>query len=158
MIKNCLFAVALLSLALAGGCAKGGNGTGSGITVSVSDGNVPAIFPTQSVTFTATVTGTTNTAVTWSLSGPACTGTPNPCGAIDPNTGVYTAPATVPNPAAITITAQSAADSTATGVLQVHVVPVTVAVTPTPVTVGQNLVQQFTAVELPDDAPQKFTW
>jgi len=158
MIKNCLFAVALLSLALAGGCAKGGNGMGSGITVSVSDGNVPAIFPTQSVTFTATVTGTTNTAVTWSLSGSACTGTPNPCGAIDPNTGVYTAPATAPNPAAITITAVSAADSTATGVLQVHVVPVTVVVTPTPVTVGQNLVQQFTAVELPDDAPQKFAW
>ena len=26
MIKNCLFAMALLSLALAGGCAKGGNG------------------------------------------------------------------------------------------------------------------------------------
>ena len=26
MIKNCLFAVALASLALAGGCAKGGNG------------------------------------------------------------------------------------------------------------------------------------
>ena len=154
MIKNCLFAAALLSLALAGGCAKGGNGTGSGITVSVGDGNIPAIYPNQQLTFTATVTGTTNTTVTWSLSGTACTGTGNPCGTIDKNTGAYVAPAAVPSPATVTITATSAADSTATGGLQVHIVLISVVVTPTTVTVGQNLVQQFTAVAVPDDAPQ----
>jgi hypothetical protein len=158
MIKNCLFAAALLSLALAGGCAKGGNGTGSGITVSVGDGNIPAIYPIQQLTFTATVTGTTNKTVTWSLSGTACTGTGNPCGTIDKNTGAYVAPAAVPSPATVTITATSAADSTATGGLQVHIVLISVVVTPTTVTVGQNLVQQFTAVAVPDDAPQTFTW
>jgi hypothetical protein len=161
MIKNCLFAAALLSLALAGGCAKGGNGTGSGITVTVGDGNIPAIYPNQQLTFTATVTGTTNTTVTWSLSGTACTGTGNPCGTIDKNTGAYVAPAAVPSPATVTITATSAADSTATGGLQVHIVLISVVVTPTsPTTViiGQNLVQQFTAVAVPDDAPQTFTW
>ncbi len=158
MIKNCLFAAALLSLALAGGCAKGGNGTGSGITVSVGDGNIPAIYPNQQLTFTATVTGTTNKTVTWSLSGTACTGTGNPCGTIDKNTGAYVAPAAVPSPATVTITATSAADSTATGGLQVHIVLISVTVTPTTVTVGQNLVQEFTAVAVPDDAPQTFTW
>jgi len=158
MIKKCLFAAALMSLALAGGCAKGGNGTGSGITVSVGDGNIPAIYPNQHVTFTATVTGTTNMTVTWSLSGTACTGTGNPCGTIDKNTGAYVAPAAVPSPATVTITATSAADSTATGGLQVHIVLISVVVTPTTVTVEQNLVQQFTAVAVPDDAPQTFTW
>jgi hypothetical protein len=158
MIKNCLFAVALLSLALAGGCAKGGNGTGSGITVTVSDGNIPAIYPNQQVTFTATVTGTTNHTVTWSLSGTACTGTPNPCGTIDKNTGVYVAPAAVPSPATVTITATSAADSTATGAVTVHIVLIAVTVTPTTVTVGNGLEQQFTAIAVPDDAPQTFTW
>jgi len=158
MIKNCLFAMALLSLALAGGCAKGGNGTGSGITVTVSDGNISAIYPNQQVTFTATVTGTTNHTVTWSLSGTACTGTPNPCGTIDKNTGVYVAPAAVPSPATLTITATSAADSTATGAVTVHIVLIAVTVTPTTVTVGNGLEQQFTAIAVPDDAPQKFTW
>ena len=158
MIKNCLFAAALLSLALAGGCAKGGNGTGSGITVSVADGNIPAVYPNQQLTFTATVTGTTNKTVTWSLSGTACTGMGNPCGTIDKITGAYVAPVAVPSPATVTITATSAADSTATGGLQVHIVLISVVVTPTTVTVGQNLVQQFTAVAVPDDAPQTFTW
>ncbi len=158
MIKNCLFAVALLSLALAGGCAKGGNGAGNGITVTVSDGNLAALYATQTVQFKATVTGTTNMAVTWSLSGTACTGTPNACGTIDPTTGVYHAPATAPNPAAVTFTATSQADSTAIGSLGVKVVQVKVFVTPTPVTVGAALVQQFTAVAVPDSAPQTFTW
>src|ERR1700686_1454418 len=158
MIKKCLFAAALMSLALAGGCAKGGNGTGSGITVTVGDSNIPAIYPNQQLTFTATVTGTTNKTVTWSLSGTACTGTGNPCGTIDKNTGAYVAPAAVPSPATVTITATAAADSTATVGLQVHIVLISVVVTPTTVTVGQNLVQQFTAVAVPDDAPQTFTW
>ncbi len=159
MIKNCLFAVALLSLALASGCAKGGNGMGSGITVTVSaPNNISVIYPSQSVTFTATVTGTTNTAVTWSLSGTACTGTPNPCGTIDPTTGVYQAPGTALGPkVTITITATSQADTTVSGTLPVTV-QLTVVVTPTAVTVGQGLVQQFTAVAVPDDAPQTFTW
>ena len=76
MIKNCLFALALLSLALAGGCAKGGNGIFPTVTVNTPTGISPdAIYPTQSVTFTATTTDPAGGAVTWSLSGTACTGT-----------------------------------------------------------------------------------
>jgi hypothetical protein len=158
MMKKCLFSVALLSLALAGGCAKGGNGEASGIVIKVNDNNVSVIYPTQSVTFAATVTGTTNTAVTWSLSGGACTGGGNPCGTINATSGVYVAPATPPSPATVTITATSAADNTATGDDVVSIQLVTVVVTPTTVSIGENLVQQFTAVAVPDDAPQTFTW
>src|SRR5271154_163880 len=164
MTKRYLLAAALLSLALAGGCAKGGNGAGNGIIVTVSDattfshGNILVAGLSVVLNFTATVTGTTNTAVAWSLSGTACTGNPNPCGTIDPNSGVYNAPATVPNPAKVTITAVSRADSTARGNLPIKIVPVTVVVTPASVSVGQNLVQQFTAVAVPDNAPQTFTW
>jgi hypothetical protein len=158
MIKNCLFAVALLSLALAGGCAKGGNGTGNGISVAISDaGNLSVFYVTQVEQFTAKVTGTSNTAVTWSLSGTACTGSGNPCGTIDAN-GKYTAPANAPNPAQVTVTATSQADTTKSDSRAVTIKQITVRITPTPANVRVGLTQQFTAVALPDDAPQIFTW
>lgn len=164
MIKKCGLAFALMSLAMAVGCAKGGNGAGNGITVKVSVANsngqsISDVYETQSVTFSAQVTGTGNTAVAWTLSGKACSGNPNPCGTIDGNTGIYIAPATSPNPSAVTITATSRADSTARGALTINVVPVTVAISPaTPVSVGHGLVQQFTATAVPDDVAQTFTW
>jgi hypothetical protein len=157
MIKNCLFAVALLSLALAGGCAKGGNGLGSGISVAVSDGNLSVFYVTQVVQFTAKVTGTSNTAVTWSLTGTACTGSPNPCGTLDAN-GKYTAPANAPNPAQVTVTATSQADTTKSDSLTVPIKQITVQIAPNPVNVGIGLTEQFTAVVVPDDAPQNVTW
>lgn len=164
MIKNLLFSAALLSLALAVGCAKGGNGAGNGITIIVDDkdshGNtISAAYVTQSIQFTATVTGTANTAVAWTITGTACTGAGNPCGTIDVNSGLYQAPATVPSPNKITITATSRADSTARGNFGLNLVDVTVSVTPTPtVNVGHGLVQQFIATASPDLSPQTFTW
>jgi hypothetical protein len=161
MTKRCLLSAALLSLALAGGCAKGGNGNGNGITIKVNDGSIPAVYVGSTVTFTAMVTGTSNTAVAWTLSGTACTGTPNPCGTIDVDTGVYQAPPTPPSPTSVTITATSRADSTARGTDTITVVHVTTVVSPATapaVSVGQGLVQQFTAVAVPDNAPQTFTW
>ena len=170
MIKKCLFAAALLSLALAGGCAKGGNGTGPPpITIDVSitspkNVNPNAIYPTQSVTLTAKVSNSANTAVTWSLSGTACTGTPNPCGTLTPvtppptpATATYVAPAAVPA-SPVTITATLVADSSQTGTLQLTVVDITTDVAPAALSVGKGLIQQFTAVAVPDYAPQTFTW
>jgi hypothetical protein len=160
MIKNCLFAVALLSLALAGGCAKGGNGTAPPpITIDVTitspkDVIASAVYPTQSLTLTATVMNSTNTAVTWSLSG---AGTLTPVTPpTTPATATYMAPATAGSQP--TITATLASDSSKTGSLTITLLAVTVVVTPTAVTVGQGLVQQFTAVAVPDDAPQTFNW
>jgi hypothetical protein len=63
---------------------------------------------TQTVQFTATVSHSTNTAVTWSLAGAGCSGTT--CGTIS-SSGLYTTPASVPSPATVTVTATSAADT-----------------------------------------------
>lgn len=57
--------------------------------------------------FTATVQGGNNLNVTWSLSGSGCAG--NACGTLT-STGLYTAPATVPVPPAVTVTATAVAD------------------------------------------------
>ena len=158
MMKNCLLVVILLSLALAGGCAKGGNGVPPP-SLAVGDGNITAIYPNQSVTFTATVgTPPEPVAATWSLSGTSCTGSPNPCGTIDSSTGVYLAPPAVPSNPQITITATATSNSAETGSKSVNLVQLSVVVTPATVTVGENLVQQFTAVAVPDDAPQTFVW
>jgi hypothetical protein len=178
MIKNCLFAMALLSLALAGGCAKGGNGVvppPPAIDVAISSPknvNSGAIYPTQSLTLTATVSHASTTAVTWSL-GPAatCTGTPNPCGtltpvtpATTPATATYVAPACVSQTtvclsgAQPTVTATLTADTTVTGSLALNLVDITTEVAPSTLSVGKGLTQQFTAVAVPDDAPQTFTW
>ncbi len=158
MIKNFLFAVALLSVALASGCAKGGNGIGpQQVTVDVV--GQPAVYPGQTTTFTASITpSSTSQVVTWSLSGTACTGSGNPCGTINASTGAYVAPATVPSPAGVTITATSQADPTATGSLGIDIVDITTDVSPASLSVGTGLVQQFTAVAVPDDAPQTVTW
>jgi hypothetical protein len=59
--------------------------------------------------FTATVTGTENQQVTWTITGAAC-GTPAQCGSID-STGLYTAPASAPSPDLISVVATSADDS-----------------------------------------------
>jgi uncharacterized protein (DUF1800 family) len=62
--------------------------------------------------FTATVTGNTNTGVTWSVNGVA--GGNFTLGFITAN-GFYTAPPSVPSPNSITVTATSVADTTASG-------------------------------------------
>lgn len=164
MIKNLLIAAVLLSLALEVGCATGGNGIiGGGIVVTISDGNIGVFYPSEALTFTATVTGSTNTTVTWSLSGTACTGTGNPCGTIDATTGAYVAPATPPTPSNLAVVATSVANSQATAQDPITIQLATVVVTPSassssPVNVGESLKQQFTAVTVPDQAPQTFTW
>jgi hypothetical protein len=156
-MKNLLFAMALLSLALAGGCAKGGNGVIPTVTVSAPSGiNASALYPGQpNVTFTAITTNPADAPVTWSLTGTACTGTPNPCGTIDATTGAYQTPT---SPVSATVTATLQSDAGVKGTLPIAVVPVTVVVTPLTVNVGANSVQQFVAVAVPDDAPQTFTW
>ncbi len=160
MTKNFLFAAALMSLALASGCATGGKGPGAPITIKVN-GTIAVAYVTQTTTFTADVSNTSNTAVTWSLSGTACTGSSNPCGTIvsaTPTTGTYTAPATAPNPNTVTIVATSAADKTTTGSDTIKVTQVTVNVTPSTANVAAGQTQQFIAVAVPDDAPQTVTW
>jgi len=82
--------------------------TVTGIAVSISPTTV-SVATTATQPFTATVTGTANTAVTWQVNGVIGGDAIN--GAIS-TTGVYTAPATLPTPATVTVTAVAQADPT----------------------------------------------
>ncbi len=90
----------------------GTGGGSSNIVVSPANAFLPpsGSAPSQ-LQFTANVTGTNNTAVTWSVTsgvaGSGCSGTA--CGTIDSN-GLYTAPDVAPSPNAISVTATSVAD------------------------------------------------
>lgn len=105
-------------LLFSAGCAairSSGSGTTppqpSQIRVSVSP-NPASIRAGSSQQFTASVTGTTTTSVTWSVNnvpgGNSSTGTIS-------SSGMFTAPAAPPNPNTVTIQATSSADSSAIG-------------------------------------------
>jgi hypothetical protein len=118
---NWLEAALLLVWVFAVSCGGGGNSNTpnptstpqpqQNITVSVSPPSA-TMAPNGRQQYTATVTGTTNTGVIWSANkvqgGNAAVGTINA-------SGLYTAPATAPNPSAVNITAVSVADGTSSG-------------------------------------------
>jgi hypothetical protein len=63
--------------------------------------------------FSATITGTDNQQVTWTITGAGC-GLPGSCGSID-STGLYVAPSSTPAPDLISLTAISAEDTSKSG-------------------------------------------
>ena len=107
-----------LALAVTGFLVACGGGSSSSTTppvigVTVSPSTVNTLYPNltgapaQTQQFSATVSNTTSQTVTWAVTGGSANGT------IDPNSGLYTAPSSLPNPnSAITITATSAATTT----------------------------------------------
>ena len=112
------------------------------VTISPTSATVTAGGTQQ---FTATVQNASNTAVTWQVNG--VTGGSATMGTIS-SSGLYTAPATVPSPAAVTVKAVSQADPTKSASAQVTItaVPVvSVTVSPTSATVTAGGTQQFTA-------------
>jgi serine protease len=88
------------------------------IAVSITP-TMASVQTGMSQTFTVTVTGSSNTAVNWSVNGVA--GGNATVGMISAS-GVYTAPMTVPSPAVVTVTAVSAADSTKSASAQTTVI------------------------------------
>ena len=132
----CALACAVL---LGSGCASTSKPPSSiSVTVSPTSANVP-VNKTQQ--FTATVTGASNTAVTWSVVGGASKGS------IDQN-GLYSAPATIPSPAQVTVTATSKADTSKSGSATATVAAtssVSVVVAPSSATVANFATQQFAA-------------
>jgi hypothetical protein len=91
-------------LLFAWGCGGGTPPESISVTLTPITANVHV---TLSIQFTATVYNSTDTAITWSLSGAGCSGAA--CGTIS-STGLYTAPASVPHPATMTVKATSVAD------------------------------------------------
>ena len=111
-----LLAAACLSVSCGGGGGVGSNSNNpppnQSISVSVSPASA-TVAPNGSALFTATVTGTTNTGVTWSASNSQGSN-PATVGSIS-SAGVYTAPATPPNPSTVNITATSVSDTSKSG-------------------------------------------
>jgi serine protease len=87
------------------------------VAVSVTP-SVASVASGASESFTAAVTNTSNTAVTWQVNG--ITGGNGTVGTIS-SSGVYQAPATVPSPPVVTVSAISVANSTRSGKAQVTV-------------------------------------
>jgi len=126
-------------------CLSGcGTGTTTPIPQNISVSVTPptaSVAINQSQPFTASVAGTTNTAVTWSVVGGAANGTITAA-------GLYTAPASVPSLAQVTVKATSNADSTKFGTAIVTVTSQSnsgVAVSPATATVEVFATQQFSA-------------
>jgi uncharacterized protein (DUF1800 family) len=102
-------------LAMIGCSGKGGVTTAPitpAVTVAVTGSASTRLGATTQ--FTATVANTTNTAVTWQVNG--TTGGSAANGTISA-TGLYTAPATIPSPNTVTITAVSQASAGVSGTL-----------------------------------------
>jgi len=121
------------------GAPSGGSGDGGGsnptvtVVVSPSSTNVRLIATQQ---FNASVSGTSNTSVNWSVNGVA--GGNSTIGTITTG-GMYQAPVTLPNPNTVTVEAISAADSGATSSSAVTLqnpVPVLSTVTPSSFATG----------------------
>ena len=100
----------------------------AGITVSVTPA-MANLRAGDSYTFQASVSGTTNTNLAWSVNG--TTGGSAATGTVDAN-GKYSAPATLPNPNTVSVKATSAADSSASGTSSVTLM------NPTPMITGIN--------------------
>jgi hypothetical protein len=115
-----------------------------GTTVTVSPASA-TVTTAQSRQFTASVTGTSNTAVTWSVTGVA--GGNGEVGYIDAS-GLYWAPSSVPSPATVDVAATSVATPSAAGHAVVTIqapAPVGVTITPTSATVRLRRTVRFTA-------------
>ena len=98
------------------------------ISVSTTPLGVTVIYTGNTQTFTANVTGETNTAVNWEVNGEL--GGDATIGTID-DTGLYTAPASAPNQPQVIIKAVSQADATVSGSYPLTIVATPV-VTPPP--------------------------
>lgn len=145
-ILKILLTAAVLAVLTLSGCG-GGSSVGNVVAVSVFQKGTPSapltVIVTQSLTLTATVTGSTNTNVTWSCTyatstfdstGKQTTGTAQACSADSGNipanstntTVIFTAPQKIPDPTKITGTNCSGAQ-TQTCILEVTITATSVA-------------------------------
>ena len=123
--RSGLWAILIAVSVVFAGCGGGGSSTPVTVTISA---NATTVETFQTVQFSATVMGTSNTAVTWGLTCTATATTMSACGSISA-TGLYTAPNTVPTvatmqstePAVVTVTAVSQAKSSASASVQFNV-------------------------------------
>lgn len=124
-------------------CSGGGSGGGFvtprilSVTVTPANPRV-AVNRTQQFTANVTVEGNASTLVNWSI-------TPAGTGSINAITGLYTAPASVPSPTTVTITATSLADGTKSG-STAATITINVVVTPATPQILIGTTQSFSAL------------
>src|SRR5690349_18513441 len=128
------------AVAAAMGCGSSSKPSVISVTVAPSSASV-AVNKTQQ--FTATVSGTTNTAVTWSVAGGASNGS-------IAQTGLYTAPSAIPSPSQVMVTATSTANAfqpaSASSMVTITAASnVAVSVSPSSANVANFSTQQFNA-------------
>lgn len=132
-----------------GGSGGANSTTTNPVVVTLSPASANVITST-SVQFAATVTGTQNTKVTWTTA----------VGAIS-NTGLYTAPAIVPNPAVVTVTATSVANPAYAAAAEVAIQPgpnaISMTLSPVSGTVASFGTLQF-AASVTGDNNTSVTW
>lgn len=141
--------VRFLALITAGAWTLGCGGGGAvapppppppSITVSVTPSSGSVVLGNQ-LTFTATVNNATDTSVNWSVNGVA--GGNSAVGTIS-TAGIYIAPADLPSPATVQITATSHADSTKSSSANVIITSdITLSLTPNPASVELGATQRF---------------
>ena len=136
--------------------------------ISVNVAPTPAsVQASQQQSFTATVTNDSqNLGVKWTLSGPGCSGAT--CGTLSASASAsgaaisYTAPASVPTPASVTLTATSVADSTKSSSAAITVTAppaIAVVVAPTAANVqAPNGTKSFSATVTNDPQNKGVTW
>ena len=135
-----------------------------GVAVSVLP-TTASINVSKTQQFTATVTNdASNKGVSWILTqgGTACSpscGTISPASTASGASTIYTAAASVPSPAQVTLTATSVADSTKSAAATVTVIPpISVSVLPTASSVLLGTTQQFTATVSNDASNSGVSW
>jgi len=135
----------------------GGNSTGVvAVTITPTTASLGA---SQTATFVATVTGSSNTAVTWSVNG--VSGGNSTYGTVSAS-GLYTSPASVITTSTETVTATSVADTTKSASATVTLTPSTqsttsyVTVTPISAILPAGAQQGFVASV--NSAPSNVTW
>jgi hypothetical protein len=112
------------------------------VAVTVSPNSVQLNTGAQQL-FKAAITGSSNTAVQWTLSGYGCTGAT--CGTITSG-GLYTAPSAPPSPSFVFVTATSVADSTKSSTATATIVQqIAVSISPTSAQIAAGHGQQFAA-------------
>jgi DNA-binding beta-propeller fold protein YncE len=142
------FALSLVCAAIPLGCSSSPTNVSISLNVTAVTVNLNA-----EQDFVATVTGTSNTTVTWEVTGPtggAVTSGNTTIGTITTG-GIYTAPAvltctpTTTTPCTVTVTAVSAADTSVTATATVTLSSgITLTVAPTSATIGSQETYPFT--------------
>ncbi len=164
----------VMSVAGFAGCGGGSSTSPAPVAKIVSVALLPAtatVQTSQAASFTATVTNDPkNDGTMWTLSGPGCTGVA--CGSLSGTTAasgaavMYTAPAAVPNPPTVTLTATAVDDTTKSAKATITLAaappppaPPSVSVTPGAANLATGAVTQtFTAIVTNDAQNLGVTW